>query len=55
LRSFVDALHEGFAAYRDYEQLRASGVPHDRAIREALGVGFKPSVAPRALHFAGKA
>jgi hypothetical protein len=57
LLSFVDALHDGFAAYREYEQLRASGIPHDRAIREALGIGpsrVRPDAA-RALHFAGRA
>ena len=40
-------------------QLRSSGVPHDRAVREALGLGLISSEAPRqaapALYFAGQA
>jgi hypothetical protein len=57
LCSFVEALHEGFVAYREYQQLRTSGIPHDRAIREALGIGpsrVRPDAA-YALHFAGRA
>ena len=57
--SFFDALHEAFAAYREYERLRTRGIPHDAAIRESLGAGLKPSpVGPdavRALSFAGRA
>ena len=52
-------LHESFVAYRAYERLRARGLPHDAAIREALGVGVEPAPMPRevvrALCFAGKA
>jgi hypothetical protein len=57
LRAMGAALREGLAAARQYEQLRSSGVDHDRAVREALGL--IPSQAPRAsakpLCFAGKA
>jgi hypothetical protein len=53
------ALREGLAAARQYEQLRSSGVDHDRAVRAALGLGLIPSQAPRAsakpLCFAGRA
>ena len=55
----IAALREGLASARQYEQLRSNGVPHDRAVREALGVGPIPPQAPRrsakALYFAGKA
>ena len=59
LRSFFDGLHESFTAYCTYQRLRAGGLPHDAAIREALGVGREPAPMPRevvrALCFAGKA
>jgi hypothetical protein len=58
LLSAVDALREGFAAYREYERLRRRGVPHDTAIRESLGVGREPAATPPTadpLCFAGKA
>jgi hypothetical protein len=43
LRTMCDALREGLAAYRQYEHLRSRGIPHKTAIRQALGVGLKPS------------
>jgi hypothetical protein len=56
LRAMGGALREGLAAARQYEQLRSSGVDHDRAVRAALGL--TPSQAPRRsaqpLCFAGK-
>ena len=59
LRAMGGALREGLAAARQYEQLRSSGVDHDRAVRAALGLGLIPTQAPRAsakpLCFAGKA
>jgi hypothetical protein len=57
LRAAVDALCEGFAAYREYERLRRRGVPHDAAIRESLGVGRGRAATPTAdpLCFAGRA
>jgi len=59
LRAIADAWCEGLAACRQYEQLRSSGVAHDRAVREALGLGLIPSEAPRqaapSLYFAGQA
>ena len=27
------------AAYREYEQLRSSGLPHDAALKHSLGIG----------------
>jgi hypothetical protein len=57
LRAGCDALREGLAASRQYEQLRSRGVPHDTAIRSALGFG--PSQGTRqtveSLYFAGRA
>jgi hypothetical protein len=32
----------GLAACREYEHLRSQDIPHDRALREALGIG--PSI-----------
>ena len=59
LRAIADAWCEGLAACRQYEELRSSGVAHDRAVREALGLGLIPSEAPRqaapSLYFAGQA
>jgi hypothetical protein len=55
----ADAWREGLTACRQYEKLRSSGVPHDRAVREALGLGLIPSEVPpraaRSLYFAGRA
>jgi hypothetical protein len=59
LRAIADAWCEGLAACRQYEELRSSGVAHDRAVREALGLELIPSEPPRqaalALYFAGQA
>jgi hypothetical protein len=59
LRSIFDGLHESFVAYRAYHRLTARGLPHDAAIREALGLGREPAPVARqparALCFAGKA
>jgi len=58
-RAFYDALRESLAACRQYQQLRSSGISHDKAIREALGVGPSHSQASykssKRLGFAGKA
>lgn len=59
LRGTFDALRESFVACRAYERLRARGMPHDSAIREALGIGVDPPPVARqparTLCFAGKA
>jgi hypothetical protein len=59
LRDIADAWREGLAACRQYEALRSSGVPHDRAVKEALGLGVISSEAPPqaapSLYFAGQA
>ena len=59
LRAIAGAWREGLAACRQYEELRSSGVSHDRAVREALGLELIPSEPPRqaalALYFAGQA
>jgi hypothetical protein len=38
LRSMQEAWREGLFAHRRYEHLKATGVPHDPALREALGI-----------------
>jgi hypothetical protein len=57
LRAGCDALREGLAASRQYEQLCSRGMPHDTAIRSALGFGPSRGTRPTAepLYFAGKA
>ena len=53
------ALREGLAAHRRYETLRSRGVPHDTALREALGIGPGASHEVREtaepIYFAGRA
>ena len=39
LQTLGDAFAEALAACRHYEHLRSSGVPHDNALRAALGIG----------------
>jgi hypothetical protein len=41
LRTVRDALREGIAAHRQYERLRSRGIPHDKAIRQALGISHR--------------
>jgi hypothetical protein len=59
LRTAWEACRDGLAAHRHYEHLRSRGVPHEEAIREALGVGHSRSSGARGrampLWFAGKA
>ena len=59
LRTMCAAWRESLAASRQYEQLRSSGMPHDAALRQALGMGLSPvrerREIPKALCFAGKA
>ena len=59
LRTAWEACRDGLAAHRHYEHLRSRGIPHEEAIREALGVGYSRSQAGREtakpLYFAGKA
>jgi hypothetical protein len=59
LRTMGDALREGRAAHRQYEQVRSRGIPHETAIREALGFGLTPSQetreAAKPLYLAGNA
>ena len=38
LRAIWDALREGIAAHRQYEQLTSRGIPHDTAIRQAFRI-----------------
>jgi len=34
---------DGLAAHREYERLRSRGMPHDKALRQALSFGQEPS------------
>jgi hypothetical protein len=43
LRVVFQSLWEALAAHRRYEELRSRGIPHDTAIRQALGI---PQVPP---------
>ena len=57
VRMMGAAFCEGLAAHREYEALRSRGMAHERALREALGLGCsrlpRETVAP--LYFAGRA
>ena len=59
LRAIGEAWREALAAHREYEHLRSRSMPHDTALRDALGMGRAPSQALRnaakPLCFAGKA
>jgi hypothetical protein len=59
LRMFCEALHEGLAAHRHYEELRSKGLAHESALRDALALVPAPSrsgcEALTPLWFAGKA
>lgn len=51
------AFCEGLAAHREYEALRSRGITHERALREALGLGCSrlPRETVTPLYFAGRA
>jgi hypothetical protein len=51
------AFCEGLAAHREYEALRSRGMAHERALREALGLGCSrlPRKTVMPLYFAGRA
>jgi hypothetical protein len=55
----VEALRDGLAAHRRYEELRSWGVAHDCALRQALAIAPDPSERARErvspLCFAGRA
>ena len=59
LRMLFEALREGLAAHRHYEELRSKGIAHDSALRQALALAPAPSrsgcegLTP--LWFAGRA
>jgi hypothetical protein len=59
LQAMWDAFRDGLAALRQYESLRSKGIPHDTALREAIGIGITRSDRTRGvvkpLCFAGKA
>jgi hypothetical protein len=54
-----EAMYEGLAAHRHYEQLRSKGIAHNAALRQALAMGpacaqpAQGAIAP--LYFAGRA
>lgn len=41
LQALWAALREGFAAHRQYHCFRRRGIPHDPALRQALGVSHR--------------
>jgi hypothetical protein len=59
LRMMCEALQDGLAAHRHYEQLRSRGVAHDSALRQALAIAPAPAEPARErimpLCFAGRA
>lgn len=59
LRMACEALREGLAAHRHYEELRSQGIAHDSALRQALALAPSPSrsgcEALTPLWFAGRA
>jgi len=59
LGAFGRSLAEGLGASREYERLRAWGVPYDTALRTAFGIDASPSRSRRRsvqpIWFAGKA
>jgi hypothetical protein len=59
LRKMWEALRDGLAAHRHYEELRSRGVAHDSALRQALAIAPAPSQPAREritpLCFAGRA
>jgi hypothetical protein len=59
LRMFCEALQEGLAAHRHYEELRSKGLAHESALRHAFALAPAPSRAAcealTPLWFAGKA
>ena len=38
-----EALHESLLAYRRYERLTSTGIPHDTALRKAMRVASAPT------------
>jgi hypothetical protein len=57
VRMMCAAFCEGLAAHREYEALRSRGMAHERALREALGLGCSrlPQETVMPLYFAGRA
>jgi len=57
VRKMGVAFCEGLAAHREYEALRSRGIAHERALREALGLGCSrlPRETVTPLYFAGRA
>jgi hypothetical protein len=57
VRMMGAAFCEGLAAHREYEALRSRGMAHERALREALGLGCSrlPRETVTPLYFAGRA
>src|SRR6266852_3394316 len=43
LRSMREAWREGLFAHRRYEHLKTTGIPHDTALRQALGIHIPAS------------
>jgi len=54
LRNMCDAWCAGLAAHRQYEHLQSRGMPHERALREALGIGAAPASPAHAAQIAAR-
>jgi hypothetical protein len=55
LRSLQEAWREGLFAHRRYEHLKTTGIPHDTALRQALGITFQPvNRSPRKVQVAAQ-
>jgi hypothetical protein len=46
LRAVLEGLFGAVRAHRQYENLRSRGTPHDRALRQALGISHPTSELP---------
>ena len=57
VRMMGAAFCEGLAAQREYEALRSRGMAHERALRQALGLGCSrlPRETVTPSYFAGRA
>jgi len=55
LVSAFEAVTEGLAASRQYQQSRSRGLGHDAAIRAAFGIGPARAHGIQTLAFAGRA
>ena len=58
LKAFFAAMSDALAVSRQYQRLRAYGLPHDTALERAVGIDPSPQKSPERGHplcFAGRA